>query len=267
MECKGTHQLTVPTVLRTSHERVTVLWLNGPDRLNAVSEELYQSLYATLVDLDGDPDVRAVVVTGSGRAFCVGADLKAHREGMRNSGDQAEYVRLGQQVCWQIQTMSTPVVAAVNGYALGAGAEIALSADFVVAAEEAVLGFPEVNIGSFVGGGITRRLPQLIGLRKATELLLLGERFSGSQAAEWGLTYAAVHANQLLETSLSLAETLAAKAPLSLGRLKTALRHGCRLDETLGMEADALLAIMNSKDWAEGVAAFAQRRSPVFSGR
>jgi enoyl-CoA hydratase/carnithine racemase len=259
--------MTVPTILRTSHERVTVLSLNRPDRLNAVSEKLYHTLYTALTELDDDPDVRAVVLTGSGRAFCVGADLKAHKEGTRTSLDRAEYVRLAQQVCRQIQTMSTPVVAAVNGYALGAGAEMAASADFLVAAEDAILGFPEVNVGSFVGGGITQRLPQLIGLRKATELVLLGERFSGKQALEWGLAYAAVPANQLLETSLSLAQTLAAKAPLSLAQLKTALRQSLNLDETLEMEADVLLTIMNSQDWSEGVAAFAQRRSPVFSGR
>jgi enoyl-CoA hydratase/carnithine racemase len=259
--------MTAPTILRTSYKQVTVLWLNRPDRLNAVSEELYQTLYTMLVDLDGDPDVRAVVLIGSGRAFCVGADLKAHRQGTRNAVDRAEYVRLGQQVCRQLQTMSTPVLAAINGYALGAGAELALSADFVVTDEEAILGFPEVEIGSFVGGGITQRLPQLVGLRKATELLMLGERFSGRQAFEWGLAYAAVHANELLVASMSLAETLATKAPLSLGRLKAALRPGLSIDEALELEADVLLTIMNSNDWAEGVAAFAQRRSPVFSGR
>jgi len=259
--------MTVPTILRTAHERVAVLSLNRPDRLNAVNEELYQSLYMALVDVEGDHDVRAVVLTGSGRAFCAGADLKTHGHGTRSARDRAEYVRLAQRVCRQIQTMSTPVVAAVHGYALGAGAEIAMSADFVVAAEDAILGFPEVNIGSFVGGGITGRLPRLIGLRKATELLLLGERFSGKQAAEWGLAHTAVPPDQLLDTSTSLAQTLAAKAPLSLGQLKTALRHGFRLDETLEMEADVLLTIMKRKDWAEGVAAFAERRSPVFSGR
>jgi enoyl-CoA hydratase/carnithine racemase len=259
--------MSVPTILRTCHQKVTVLSLNRPERLNAVSEELYQSLHTALVDLDGDPDVRAVVLTGSGRAFCVGADLKAHGEGTRSPHDRAEYVRLGQQVCRQIQTMTTPVIAAVNGYALGAGAEMAVSADFLVAAVEAILGFPEVKVGSFVGGAITQRLPRMIGLRKATELLLLGETFSGRQAFECGLAHTAVPANQLLETSTSLAQILAAKAPLSLGRLKTALRETSNLDETLEMEADALLTIMNSKDWAEGVAAFAQRRSPVFSGR
>lgn len=259
--------MTVPTILQTAHERVTVLSLNRPDRLNAVSEALYHTLYVTLTELDNDPDVRAVVLTGSGRAFCAGADLKAHSQGTRTSADRAEYVRLAQQVCWKIQTMSTPIVAAVNGYALGAGAEMAASADFLIAAEDAILGFPEVSIGSFVGGGITQRLPRLIGQRKAAELLLLGERFSGKQAFEWGLAYTAVPANQLLETSMSLAQKLAANAPLSLAQLKKALRAGLNLEEVLDMEADVLLTIMNSQDWAEGVAAFAQRRSPLFSGR
>src|SRR5205807_3831070 len=107
MECKGTHQMTERTILRTDHERVTVLSFNRPDRLNAVSENLYRTLHMTLTELDSDPHVRAVVLTGSGRAFCAGADLKAHDQGTRTDRDREEYVRLAQQVCLNVQTMST----------------------------------------------------------------------------------------------------------------------------------------------------------------
>ncbi|BCF86304.1 2,3-dehydroadipyl-CoA hydratase (plasmid) [Rhodococcus qingshengii] len=255
------------TVLATRQGSTTVLALNRPERLNAVSEDLYQTLIDELVTADADPDVRAVVLTGTGRAFCVGADLKAHQTGTRSRDDQARYLDLGQKVCEQIQTMDTPVVAAVNGYALGAGAEMAVSADFLVIAEDAQMGFPEVSIGTFVGGGVTNRLPRLVGLRHATDMLILGERFTGSQALDWGLAHSAVLSDQLLSAALTLAENLAAKAPLSLARMKAALRRDDPLDVVLDTEPQELLALMGTRDWAEGVAAFAERRTPIFQGK
>jgi len=243
------------------------LTLNRPDRLNAVSEELYRRLLAELCDAEADPDTRAVLLAGAGRAFCVGADLKAHSAGTRTPAERAEYVELAWRVCEQIQTMGTPVVAAVQGYALGAGAELATSADFLVIAEDARIGFPEVSIGTFVGGGVTHRRPRLVGLRRATDLLILGERCTGAQAADWGLAHSAVPAEGLPAAAGELAEALAAKAPLSLARMKAALRADEPLRTALRSEARDLLAVMGTEDWAEGVAAFAQRRSPVFQGR
>ncbi|WP_052077745.1 enoyl-CoA hydratase/isomerase family protein [Rhodococcoides fascians] len=255
------------TVLATQRGSTTVLSLNRPDRLNAVSEDLYQTLIDQLVHADADTDTRAVVLTGTGRAFCVGADLKAHKSGRRTTEEQRHYLELGQRVCEQIQTMSTPVVAAVNGYALGAGAEMAVSADFLVIAHDAQMGFPEVSIGTFVGGGVTSRLPRLIGLRRATDLLVLGERFTGTEAHRWGLAHSAVPSEELLDSAIALADTLASKAPLSLARMKAALRRNDPLEVVLETEPQELLALMGSADWAEGVAAFAERRTPIFEGK
>ncbi|WP_051580387.1 enoyl-CoA hydratase/isomerase family protein [Pseudonocardia acaciae] len=243
------------------------LTLNRPDRLNAVSEALYDELLARLRDADAQPDVRAVVLAGSGRAFCVGADQKAHGAGARTPEQRARYVELAWRVCDQIQTMSTPVVASVHGYALGAGAEIATSADFMVIADDAQIGFPEVSIGTFVGGGVTRRLPRLVGLRRATDLLILGERCTGRQAAAWGLAHSSVPADDLGASTDELARKLASKAPISLARMKSALRGEQPMDAVLRSEARDLLEIMATQDWAEGVAAFAERRDPVFRGR
>ncbi|WP_280331727.1 enoyl-CoA hydratase/isomerase family protein [Nocardia wallacei] len=254
-------------VLVSRRDRIALLTLNRPDRLNAVSAELYRDLIDALVTADDDPQVRCVILTGTGRAFCVGADLKAHAAGTRTRAEREDYVQLGQQVCRQILTMATPVVAAVNGYALGAGAEMAVSADFLVIAEQARMGFPEVSIGTFVGGGITHRLPRLVGLRRATDLLILGERFTGTQAFEWGLAHTAVPAETLLDSAVALADSLASKAPLALARMKAALRRDDSLDTALDTEPGELLALMDTEDWAEGVAAFAQRRDPVFRGK
>ncbi|GIH19524.1 enoyl-CoA hydratase/isomerase family protein [Rugosimonospora africana] len=254
-------------VLVARADAVVRLTLNRPDRLNAVNEALYGQLMEHLSVADADPGVRAVVLTGQGRAFCVGADLKAHSAGTRSQADLAAYVDLGQRVCERIQTMATPVIAAVRGYALGAGAELAVSADFLLVAEDAMMGFPEVSIGTFVGGGVTHRLPRLVGLRRATELLIVGERFTGRQALAWGLATAAPRAEDLDEAADELAHRLARKAPLPLARMKAALNRSASLGDALGDEATDLLAMMQTEDWAEGVAAFAERREPVFQGR
>jgi enoyl-CoA hydratase len=253
-------------VLASREGQILHLTLNRPDRLNAVSAELYRVLLTHLRDADADTDVRVVVLAGAGRAFCVGADLKDHGSGTRTPEEQADYVELAWRVCEQIQKMATPVVAAVHGYALGAGAELATSADFLVIAEDAQMGFPEVSIGTFVGGGVTRRLPRLIGLRRATDLLVLGERFTGAQAAGWGLAHSAVPAADLGRAAAELAATLAGKAPISLARMKAALLSEEPFDAVLRTEARHLLEVMGSDDWAEGVAAFAERRTPVFHG-
>ncbi|MFQ6396361.1 enoyl-CoA hydratase/isomerase family protein [Nocardia sp. KC 131] len=257
----------MPTVLMSRSGYTANLVLYRPERLNAVSEEMYRTLIDELVAADADPDIRCVVLSGAGRAFCVGADLKAHRSSTRTPTEQAQYVDLGQRACAQIQTMRTPVVAAVSGYALGAGAEIAISADFLVMTEDAQMGFPEVSIGTFVGGGVTSRLPRLVGLRRATDLLILGDRFTGRQALEWGLAHSTAPEQSLLESAGALAETLAAKAPLALAKMKAALYRDDSIEVALSTEPRELLELMGTRDWAEGVAAFAERRSPSFEGK
>lgn len=256
----------MPAILATRDRQTMTLSMNRPERLNAVNEQLYSELIATLVEADADASVRAIVLTGSGRAFCVGADLKEHKAGSRSEQDQADYVALGQRACEQIQTMSTPVIAAVNGYALGAGAEMAIGADFLVIGAEAQMAFPEVSIGTFVGGGVTHRLPRLIGLRKATEVLFFGNRFTGRQAFDWGLANTVVPDESVLSAAQTMAAELARKAPLSMAMMKSELNRTDSLDDALEREASSLLEAMGTEDWAEGVEAFATRRAPVFKG-
>jgi len=266
MPSQSASQPAVDPVRVERTDRVVRLVLNRPERLNAVSEQLYGRLLEELERADADSDLRVVVLAGEGRAFCSGADLKAHAEGARTAEQLAEYVELGWRVCERIQRSRKPVIAAVQGYALGAGAEMATSADFLVMAEDAQMGFPEVAIGSYVGGGVTRRLPRLVGLRRATELLVLGERFSGTDAFAWGLAYRAVPAASLETAVRELTERLITKAPLSFARLKAALRSEAPFDDVFRTEAADLLAIMRTSDWAEGVAAFRDRRTPSFKG-
>lgn len=254
-------------VLSSRDGAVHTLTLNRPERLNAVSTDLYREVLAGLDEASAAPQTRVVVLTGAGRAFCVGADQKAHNSGERTPAEVAEYVNLGQQVCRRIQTMDLQVIAAVNGHALGAGAEMATSADFVVMADEAKIGFPESSIGTYVGGGVTYRLPRLIGLRRAHDLLTLGAWLTGQDAQAVGLARTSVPAGKLDDAVRELAQDVAGKAPITLARLKASIMDPAALDLALMREERDLLSIMATADWAEGVASFAERRDPVFVGR
>jgi enoyl-CoA hydratase len=240
--------------------------LNRPDRLNAVSEGLYRGLIEALDDIDGS-DARVVVLEGAGRAFCAGADLKAHAAG-RKPDEQRAYVRLGTEACLRLGTIAQPVIAAVHGYAIGAGAEIALSCDVMITTPDAGLAFPEASLATYVGGGVTATLPRLIGLAKATELLMFGKPISGEDAVSLGLAIAAVPEEELKAHTHSAAAELAQQGPLSIRQLKKHLRGPSRVSaDAAREEEEALIRLMETADWREGVAAAADRRVARYLGR
>jgi enoyl-CoA hydratase len=239
--------------------RVRCVRLNRPERLNAVSEELYAELEPALLDAAADDATRAVLLAGAGRAFCAGADLKVHAERARGPAERRAYVWAGQRVCRLLQRMPKPVVAAVQGHAIGAGAELALSADVVVCADDAQVRLPEVALGTFVGGGVSQRLPLLVGQLRAKQLLLLGRPLSGAEAADWGLATEAVPPAELEARATALARELA-DLPVHPVRLaKEALNRAgaLTLDEALVYEAEGLLACMGGEAWHAGVEQFA----------
>jgi enoyl-CoA hydratase len=247
---------------------VRILRLHRPDRLNAVSLPLYRALEDGLAAAAADREIRVVVLTGSGRAFCAGADLKAHRDRPMTPEERREYIETGQRVYRAIQTLPQPVVAAVNGHAIGAGIELALSCDFVVMAEEAKLRLPEVTLGTFIGGGTCYTLRRRVGYAKAAELILLGDFFSGADAREMGLANEVVPAAEVLARALDLAGRLAANAPIAMRLSKQILDRAERLspEDAMRAEAEALDECMASEDWKEGVRAFAEGRDPVYRG-
>jgi len=259
-------------------DRTAILTLSRPKRLNAVSGPLYESLLGEVRRLGSDRDVRVIVLTGEGRAFCVGADLKDHGARSTSSGEQTEgdavpewrrrYVRLGQLANLAIQRCPKPVVAAVNGHAIGAGLELALSCDLLVVASDAKLRFPEVGLGTFVGGGVTYTLPQRVGAGRAKELLLLGRVFSGDDAVALGLANESGDADRVLDRALGIADELARKAPVSMRHAKRLINRSLhdQARRSLALEADALLECMKTRDWLEGIAAFAEGRPPDFVG-
>ena len=247
---------------------VATITLNRPDRLNAVSLGLYEHLIEELAAAAADGSVRSVVLTGAGRAFCAGADLKAHAEGPPPIDERARYIHAAQAANQRLQTMGTPVVAAVNGPAVGAGLELALSADLMIVADDAKLRLPEVALGTFIGGGVSYTLAQRVGVARAKEIIYLGDFFAGSEAARLGMANRSVPAEHVLPTARKWAHRLAEHAPLSLAAAKRLIGSAASLahEEVLERERTELLAIFESDDWAEGVAAFAEKRAPRYRG-
>jgi enoyl-CoA hydratase len=256
------------TVLFEVRDGVAEIRFNRPHRLNAVVQELYDELGQALTQAEANRDVRVVLLTGEGRAFCVGADMKEHGAGTRTAFQRRQYLRGEQSVCERLFTLGKPVVAAVNGYALGAGAEMAIASDFIVMAEGARIGLPEIGIGAFLGGGVTAILPRLVGLAKARELVFLGERLDGKQAVAIGLAARAFPDKGFLDHARAFACTIAAKAPLSMQLAKEQLNRAAErgFGGALTAELEGMTFCTTTKDWQEGVDAFAQKRSPVFQG-
>ena len=265
-----TEQLPRFETLQVSlYDQVLEVRFNRPHRLNAVVEDLYLELLDALALAEQAVNVRAVVLTGEGRAFCVGADMKEHGGAERTLYQRREYLQQGNDVCEAIYRLKKPVVAAVNGYALGAGAEMAVASDFIVMADDAQIGFPETSIGTCVGGGVSKVLPQLVGLSQARRLLFTGEKINAREAQRIGLALAAYPKGDLLDQAHALGARLACQAPLSVAMLKRLVNHGAAndIESQLQQELDAVFTCSTTEDWQEGVDAFAQKRQPHFKGR
>jgi enoyl-CoA hydratase len=245
--------------------------------MNAVVEALYRDLGSALDALEADPEVRAIVLTGSPRirdgvekpAFCAGADLKEHGSGRRDAAARRAYIEAAHRTVGRVFEFPKPVIAAVGGPARGAGTELALACDLVLVADEASLGLPEVSLGTSVGGGLTWILPRLVGLARAKELVYTGRVVIGREAVTLGLATRSVPAADLLAVARELATTLARQAPISMGHAKRLLHasDGQGYDASLDAETEAILDCMDTEDWAEGVRAFAERRAPRYRGR
>jgi enoyl-CoA hydratase len=259
--------VNLETILYEVRDGIAEIRYNRPHRLNAVTQQLYDELNAALSHAEADKTVRVVLLSGEGRAFCVGADLKEHKAG-RTAFDRRQYLQGEQKVCKRLLQLEKPVVAAVNGYALGAGAEMALAADFLLMAESAQIGLPEISIGNFLGGGVTWLLPRLVGLAKARELVFLGERINGAEAVRIGLANHVLADEGFLDAARAFAHQLAGKAPHSMRLAKEQLNMSAErtLDAALIAELEGMTFVGTTRDWQEGIDAFAEKRTPVFKG-
>jgi enoyl-CoA hydratase/carnithine racemase len=231
----------------------------------AMAEEMLLLFGTTLRRRD---DLRVVVLTSAGeRAFSVGADLK-ERAGMSNDAWRRQHT-LFREAFESLWTFPWPVIAAVRGYALGGGCELALAADFVHAAETAVFGLPEITLGIMPGAGGTQLLPRAIGLRRAKELILTGKRFTAREAHEWGLVNALHPPGEELNAALAVAKRIAANAPLAIQGAKRAMDRGmdAPLQVGLSLEVSVHQRLSASEDRAEGILAFNEKRTPEWKFR
>lgn len=240
--------------------------LDRPHRLNAITEELFDGIEAGLSQALDD-EARVVVLQGNGRAFCVGADLKNHREKERTLGERRDYLWRIQDACNALQTFELPIVAKVHGYAIGGGTEIALSTDIIVASDDVEIRLPETTLGTYVTGGVTYTLPQRVGIGKAKELILTGNAIDGTDAARIGLVDQLAPPEDLDARVTELVSDLAANAPIPMAMAKEHL-NSLHADRSLWLsrEVEGVLTCMGTDDWHEGVASFAEDRDPQFRG-
>jgi enoyl-CoA hydratase/carnithine racemase len=247
---------------------VAIATIDNPP-VNALSAALLDELSGELARLDGDDSVRAIVVRGAGdRAFVAGADIKEFpslRDAPRDGGS----ARGIQKVAAEVEGLRTPVVAALHGFCLGGGLELAMACDIRVAAEDAQIGQPEIKLGLLPGGGGTQRLPRLVGHGRALLMNMTGDPISGTRAYEWGLVERAVPREQLLDAALEIAGTLAERSPHAIAAIKelAAETRDLPLAEGLRREAEAFMRCIASQDGQEGVAAFIEKREPQWTGR
>jgi 2-(1,2-epoxy-1,2-dihydrophenyl)acetyl-CoA isomerase len=247
---------------------VATLTLNRPDKLNAFTPDLHRVLKSALDAVEQDAAIRAVLLTGAGRGFCAGQDLSLRRQASGNTSAESLDTWYNPLVR-RLRRLEKPVVCAVNGVAAGAGANIALACDIVIAARSAsfIQAFCKIGLVPDAGGSYV--LPRLVGMARAGALMLLGDKLGAEEAAQWGLIWRVVDDAALMSEATTLARHLARQPTRALGLIKQALNasFGNTLDQQLDLERDLQSIAAGTEDFREGVAAFLDKRAPNFTGR
>jgi len=255
-------------VTRSTGGHLVTVIMNRPEQHNAMNTPLGEDLLACFEDLARDPEARAVVLTGVGeRAFCVGGDLKERRE-MSDEAWRAQHV-VFEQMAARVLRCPIPVIAAVEGFALGGGCELAILSDFIVAGDTAVFGMPETTLGIFPGIGGTQLLPRIVGAPLAKELIFTGRRLGAAEAKAAGLVNHVVPAGQARARAVEIATTIGQNGPIAVRQAKKAIAYGSETDLETGMilAIEAYNATVVTEDRLEGVRAFTEKRRPQFRGR
>ncbi len=252
-------------ILAERRDGVGIARLNRPEARNALSAELMTALVETVEAWDRDPEVRCIVIAGSDEWFAAGADIKA----MRDRSFQEALVTPTAEFWPRMGAVKTPLVAAVSGYALGGGCELALLCDMIVASETAEFGQPEILLGIIPGAGGTQRLARTVGKHRAMELVLTGRRIDAQEAFRLGLVNDVAKKKQWLEAAVELANVVARRAPIAARLAKQAVRGAQETGLSAGLEHERRLfeIAMASEDRVEGMSAFIEKRKPDFKGR
>ncbi|MGB8781074.1 MAG: enoyl-CoA hydratase-related protein [Candidatus Bathyarchaeia archaeon] len=256
------------SIIYEKSEGVATITLNRPEALNVFSKEVVEEILRALEDVKNDENVRVVVLTGAGeKAFSAGADIKAMAGMTALKG--RELSLMGENLCLALENLEKPVVAAINGYALGGGLEVAMACDLRIASENARMGQTEVNFGLIPGWGGTQRLTRLVGMTKAKELVFTGKMLDARTAEQLGLINMVTPVDKFRETVRQFALELASKPPVALRVAKALINKGANisLDSALALEREGFGVVASSEDLKEGVSAFAEKRKPVFKGK
>lgn len=253
------------TLLTSLEQGIFTITLNRPDKMNALNRDVMSDLNAVLNEIEGNAQVKAVILTGAGqKAFVAGADISEF-VGLTNEQGKA-LAKTGQDIFSRIENCTKPIVAAVNGFALGGGCELAMACHFRVASDNAKFGQPEVNLGLIPGYGGTQRLVQLIGKGRALELLMTGNMIDASIALEYGLVNHVVPQDDLLPKAKMILEQIISKAPLAIGKCITAANAVFSNENGYDVELKSFADCFNTNDMKEGTSAFLQKRKPQFKG-
>jgi len=266
LDLKDTLIKTVQVEKRS--DGICIITLNRPDAANALSRQMLDELKTIVHDLKNNSDVRVVILTGTGdKAFCAGADLKERKEMAETEVKQA--VQFIGAVVNEVGALPQPVIAALNGVAFGGGLELALACDLRIGALEASVGLTETSLGIIPGAGGTQRLPRLIGIGKAKELIYSAKRLTAEEAEALGILEYVVPREKLLERALEVAASMARNAPLALIQAKTAINSGMEVDLRTGLKIEELAynELISTEDRLEGLKAFAEKRSANYIGK
>lgn len=255
-----------PNLVEDRRDMIAVLRIDREPQLGALSRGMVKSLGAYLNELS-DSEVRVLILTGTGRGFVAGADIGEYHEASQNSFDS--YQHLSRRVFDYLESLPQPTIAAVNGYALGGGFELALCCDFITASTDARFGLPEVSLGLLPGGGGTQRLSRAVGTRVAKELIMTGRHIAAEEANSHRLLTRLVEPKSLMPASLELAATLADRAPLTVREAKQVINQGVQipLAPALTLEQRVLSGLFATSDAKEGIRAFVEKRQATFTGR
>jgi enoyl-CoA hydratase len=255
-------------ILFAVEEGIATITFNRPKALNAMNSETMTELLDAATVCKKDDNIKVLILTGAGeKAFVAGADI-SQMQSMRPA-EALSFMELGNETLRLIETMSKPSIAAVNGYALGGGAEISMSCDVRYASENAVFGQPEITLGMMPGWGGTQRLPRLIGMGRAKELIMGGATIDAKRAHEIGLVNKVLPADQLMAEANKLAKKLASLSGFALKMIKYSINYGydLALDNAIRLEVESCAQCFSTDDQKEGMKAFLEKRKPVFTGR